>query len=65
MDLLDVWKTHICAEAKHLYLLIPLIRVTTKGKNQKIFGTVENRLSTFFKNELQPIDVSSIHLFGY
>jgi len=23
MDLLDVWKTHLCSEAKHLFLLLP------------------------------------------
>lgn len=65
MDLLDVWKTHLCHEAKHLFLMVPKIRVTEKGGSQKIFNTVENRIETFFLNESTPIDVNSVHLFGY
>jgi len=65
MDLLDVWKTHLCSEAKHLFLMVPNIRVTEKGGSQKIFKTVENRIETFFLNESTPIDVNSVHLFGY
>jgi len=65
MDLLDVWKTHLCSEAKHLFLMVPNIRVTEKGNSQKIFNTVENRIETFFLNESTPIDVNSVHLFGY
>jgi hypothetical protein len=65
MDLLDVWKTHLCAEAKHLFLMVPNIRVTEKGGSQKIFNTVENRIETFFLKESKPIDVHSVHIFGY
>jgi hypothetical protein len=65
MDLLDVWKTHLCSEAKHLFLMVPKIRVTEKGKSQKIFNTVENRIETFFQAGSTPIDVNSVHLFGY
>ena len=65
MDLLDVWKTHLCSEAKHLFLMVPNIRVTEKGGSQKIFNTVENRIETFFLDENKPIDVNSVHLFGY
>ena len=65
MDLLDVWKTHLCREAKHLFLMIPKVRVTEKGGSQKIFNTVENRIETFFLNESTPIDVNSVHIFGY
>ena len=65
MDLLDVWKTHLCSEAKHLFLMVPNIRVTEKGGSQKIFNTVENRIETFFLKESTPIDVNSVHLFGY
>jgi hypothetical protein len=48
MDLLEVWKTHLCSEAKHLLLMVPNIRVTEKGGSKKIFRTVENRIETFF-----------------
>jgi len=65
MDLLDVWKTHLCTEAKHLFLMVPNIRVTEKGGSQKIFNTVENRIETFFLDENKPIDVNSVHIFGY
>jgi hypothetical protein len=65
MDLLDVWKTHLCSEAKHLFLLVPKIRVTEKGGAQKIFNTVENRIETFFLSGSTPIDVHSVHIFGY
>ena len=65
MDLLDVWKTHLCSEAKHLFLMVPNIRVTEKGGSQNIFNTVENRIVTFFLNESKPIDVNSVHIFGY
>ncbi len=65
MDLLDVWKTHICQEAKHLFLLVPNIRITEKRKEQKIFVSVEKRVGTFFLEQTQPIDVDSVHLFGY
>jgi hypothetical protein len=65
MDLLDVWKTHICKEAQHLFLLVPKIRVSAKGAEQKIFNTVANRVETFFADVITPIDVTSVHLFGY
>ena len=65
MDLLDVWKTHLCSEAKHLFLMVPNIRVTENGGSQKVFNTVENRIETFFLDENKPIDVNSVHLFGY
>jgi hypothetical protein len=65
MDLLDVWKTHLCSEAKHLFLMVPNVRVTEKGTAQKIFNTVENRIETFFLTESKPIDVHSVHIFGY
>jgi hypothetical protein len=65
MDLLDVWKTHICEEAKHLFLMVPNIRVTEKGRDQKVFNTVENRINTFFLKDSYPIDVNTVHLFGY
>lgn len=65
MDLLDVWKTHICKEAKHLFLLVPKIRISKKGSEQKIFFSVEKRIGTFFLEEALPIDIETVHLFGY
>jgi hypothetical protein len=65
MDLLDVWKTHICPEAKHLFLMVPQIRVTGTHQEQKIFQSVEKRIATFFVEHAHDIDVESVHLFGY
>ncbi len=65
MDLLDVWKTHICPSANHLFLLVPQIRVTKAGARQKIYSTVLNRVGAFFAETTDPIDVESVHVFGY
>jgi len=65
MDLLDVWKTHICKEANHLFLLVPNIRVSKNLNEAKIFPSVKNRLETFFDENISAIDVDSVHLFGY
>ena len=65
MDLLDVWKTHICKEAQHLFLMVPKIRVNGQGQQQKVFIPVVNRLESFFEASCPPIDVTSVHIFGY
>jgi hypothetical protein len=65
MDLLDIWKTHICQSANHLFLLVPQIRVTQSGSNQKIYSTVVNRVGAFFAQSTDPIDIDSVHIFGY
>ena len=65
MDLLDVWKTHICKEANHLFLLVPNIRVSKNQNEAKIFPSVKNRIETFFNESISAIDVDSVHLFGY
>jgi hypothetical protein len=65
MDLLDVWKTHICQSASHLFLLVPQVRVTKAGGRQKIYSTVLNRVGSFFAETTEPIDVESVHVFGY
>lgn len=65
MDLLDVWKTHICKEAKHLFLLVPKVRVQASGGKQNIFNTVSNRIEAFFMPNAHPVDVDSVSLFGY
>jgi hypothetical protein len=45
--------------------MVPNIRVTEKGRDQKVFNTVENRINTFFLKDSYPIDVNTVHLFGY
>jgi len=65
MDLLDIWKTHICVEAKHLFLMVPILRVTKSGAQQKVFMAVKKRIGSFFAPNVQAIDVDSVHIFGY
>ena len=61
MDLLDLWKCHICSEANHLFLIIP-IRDEAKGLN--IFDTVCKRMSSFFVKE-NYLNINSLVIFGY
>ncbi|HEY8227079.1 MAG TPA: hypothetical protein VIG25_17520 [Pyrinomonadaceae bacterium] len=64
MDLLDLWKCHICREADYLFLVIPKRRPTEGGKNESILGRVVNRLETFFQPK-NAINVEAVFLFGY
>ena len=61
MDLLDLWKCHICSEANHLFLIVP-IRDEAKGLN--IFDTVCKRMSSFFVKE-NYLNINSLVIFGY
>lgn len=63
MDLLDLWKCHICEEANFLFLIIPNVRQTAKSEN-KIFETVERRMQTFFESK-NYTNVDAIFLIGY
>jgi hypothetical protein len=45
--------------------MVPLIRVTKKGAQQRVFNTVEKRIGAFFAENVAPVDVDSVHLFGY
>lgn len=66
MDLLDIWKTHICKHAHHLFLMVPIIRQTASNPNgTKIFLGVNKRIATFFENEENHINVRSVSIFGY
>jgi hypothetical protein len=63
MDLLDIWKCHICDEANFLFLIIPNIRQSATGQNI-IFKTVERRMLTFFEKE-NYTNVDGVFLIGY
>ena len=66
MDLLDLWKCHICDEADFLFLVVPCVRMNHKGQGTRTFDRVEKRVETFFdpirKNY---VNVEAVHLFGY
>ncbi len=66
MDLLDVWKTHICKEAHHLFLMVPIIRQTKSNpKGTKIFMGVDKRVTSFFLDQENEVNVRSVSIFGY
>lgn len=65
MDLLDFWKTHICREADHLFLLVPTeYRSNAEKSPRNLFRAAEARLSTFFRPS-NHTNVESVFLFGY
>lgn len=63
MDLLDLWKCHICREASHLILVVPMV-VRRTNAIESVYPRVVTRLSTFFEpgNET---NVSSVAILGY
>ena len=63
MDLLDLWKCHICREASHLILVVPMV-VRRTNAVKSVYPRVVARLSTFFEpgNET---NVSSVAILGY
>jgi len=64
MDLLDLWKCHICSCANFLFLIVPKIRQTDKGNNNTIFNTVSKRIGSFFDKE-NYTNVDAVFIFGY
>jgi hypothetical protein len=66
MDLLDIWKTHICKQAHHLFLMVPVVRQTLRNPNGlKIFIGVNKRVNSFFQDQENEINVRSVSIFGY
>jgi hypothetical protein len=64
MDLLDLWKCHICEQAEYLFLLVPNKRHAQKGTGTKPYKQVQKRLSTFFRPG-NYVNVEAVFLFGY
>ena len=66
MDLLDLWKCHICAEAHHLFLLVPQV-LQQNVNNPRVtrpYDYVKKRLPSFFTARTYT-NVRSCWLFGY
>jgi hypothetical protein len=66
MDLLDMWKCHLCLHADYLFLMVPqaLVQNSTKGAVKKEYNYVVKRLESFF----MPgglTNVRAVHIFGY
>ena len=64
MDLLDIWKCHLCDEADYLLLVVPVLRQSSNGRNQKIFEHVVNRVGTFFFKR-NYVNVKGCFIIGY
>ncbi len=64
MDLLDLWKCHICEHADYLLLVVPIIRQNSNGGKINIFSHVVNRLSSFFEPKNQ-VNVKGCFIIGY
>ena len=64
MDMLDVWKCHICEEANYLFLIVPKIRQTEKGNDNIIYKKVIDRLESFFYKQ-NYVNINAIFIFGY
>lgn len=66
MDLLDIWKTHICKQSHHLFLMVPMVRQTERNPNgTKIYTGVKKRVASFFLDRENEINVRSVSIFGY
>ncbi len=65
MDILDVWKCHICKYSNYLFLVVPIVRQTKKKRETTTFETVVNRLKSFYDSEQNYINVDAIFVFGY
>lgn len=65
MDLLDMWKCHLCLHADYLFLMVPQALVqNSAGKIKREYDYVVKRLESFF----MPgglTNVRAVHIFGY
>lgn len=64
MDLLDIWKCHICDHAKYLFLIVPQARPSANGSVMRHFAQVNKRLAPFFQKR-NYINVEAVFIFGY
>lgn len=65
MDLLDLWKCHVCESAHHLFLMVPQeLRQNPDMRPKREFNTVCKRMSSFFVAR-NYTNVRSLHIFGY
>lgn len=65
MDLLDLWKCHICNHSNYLFLMVPReLKQSSDSPIRREFRTVSTRLKSFFI-EGNYINVDGIFIFGY
>ncbi|WP_104105473.1 hypothetical protein [Nocardioides sp. 616] len=65
MDLLDMWKCHLCRHADFLFLMVPQALKHNHGMTPKReYSAVVKRLGTFFMDG-NATNVRAVHIFGY
>lgn len=65
MDLLDLWKCHICPSANFLFLMVPKeLRQNDNMSPRREFNTVAVRMASFFIPG-NYTNVDALFLFGY
>jgi hypothetical protein len=62
MDILDLWKCHICASAQYLFLLVPIAAQNAGQRN--VFDIVVRRMEPFFCGG-NYVSVEGLFIFGY
>lgn len=66
MDLLDMWKCHLCETAHHLFLLVPqALQHNAVMSPKHEFEAVKKRLGTFFEPEENYVNVRTCFVFGF
>ena len=66
MDLLDMWKCHLCESAHHLFLLVPNeLRHNPVMTPKREYVAVTRRLETFFQPAENYVNVRTCWVFGY
>lgn len=63
MDLLDLWKTHICTSAHYLFLFVPHFNARSGGR-ESVYPAVVKRLRSFY-DENNLTNVHATFIFGY
>jgi hypothetical protein len=64
MDLLDLWKCHVCSSADFLFLVVPKRRPRGSGREDSTYARVVKRLETFFLPRNR-VHVEAAFIFGY
>jgi hypothetical protein len=65
MDILDLWKCHVCPHANYLFLLVPIaLRQNDDMRPRNEFATVTRRLKKFFEPQ-NYTNVRGVVVFGY
>jgi predicted XRE-type DNA-binding protein len=64
MDLLDLWKCHICEQSDYLLLIVPIIKQTKKGTSNNIYKSVIKRVASFFEKN-NYVNIKGCFVIGY